>query len=86
MAVHITLDRALLWITLILGVYFLNTQIGESSSPHAANSCIGEATPLLLQQLHASHISLGLILLIVVVQQDTYEEYPSLLLRFSLAY
>lgn len=86
---HITLDNFYMIGTIVLGFCFLSTQLSELAVPHALASTLTLATTISLIQVHASHISLGLIILcmsLVYGKKLDTNISTNVIMYFGLAY
>lgn len=59
-----------LLLTIFLGLMFLSSQLGELSLANSLFSSIALSSPIVLVQIHASHIILGTMILVAVAYVD----------------
>jgi heme/copper-type cytochrome/quinol oxidase subunit 3 len=59
-------------LTIVLGVLFLTSQLSELSLANSLFSCYAMSIPIVLVQIHASHIILGTLILVILAYIDVF--------------
>lgn len=75
-----------LLLTIFLGLMFLSSQLGELSLANSLFSSIVLSSPIVLVQIHASHIILGTLILVAVAYVDMMTSDLEVTVDFAVLY
>jgi heme/copper-type cytochrome/quinol oxidase subunit 3 len=73
-------------LTIVLGLLFLSSQLSELSLANSLFACFSLSIPIVLVQIHASHIILGTLVLISLAYVDVLSADLEASLDFAVLY